>query len=432
MDLAYWLDRTLIYVEVFDERLRIMVLLFLAFCVFSVALRLLLMFYYRAQLATFALYSRESVTRDSLEKFKKGLMGRIAKDFIEAGRRGVSHIDARAIAEKHVNRLSLLGWSYQGIETFLHNFQTGILWTGLLFILAAPDKLTLGLGTLVLYLGFMLLSSMFNLTQARERLTNEIICYVNNEIGKFFIGDTASAVNLLRGDLKMGINGLAETLTKSIDNFGKRYEDELVKVVGVIGDKYDSTYHAAFSDFMKQTKAFMDSTQELLDTLSGNVAKLTSVTKTTDDGVKAHMGQLGEQSRSLAQLSEQIIDIIKYLQQNALNLSDSGEALAESLKFVKANQQVLTDTLAEYEVTTKKMTSQMGEALGRILEYHAQQAFDSIDEKISGLDSDNSNSAVLEQLREIFTHQQEQTQVLINAITHLREQQEIEFRAMRK
>jgi DNA anti-recombination protein RmuC len=61
----------------------------------------------------------------------------------------------------------------------------------------------------------------------------------------------------------------------------------------------------------------------------------------------------------------------------------AADAMAQSLAAAKDNQTVLNASMAQYETALKDITSQMGDALGKIIKYHLKSTNDQIAESIN-------------------------------------------------
>lgn len=375
----------------------------------------------------FRINSKKPVnSKDDAMHLKRGILGRIARDFTSIAERGVAHVDTVTIAKLHLSRQTFLGFSFTGVMRMTERTDLFILSVGALTVLLSVDKITMAIFFIFAYLIVRLLSGLLDIKTLYERFEYEVVCYVNREIGQYFVSDAASSISFLRNTLNDRIASLEATLSGLISKMGEANDAAAREAFG----KLNAAYEASLSHFKELPQMLSESIR-----VSSKNTELTQGMMTRfEQGFTTASAQIFSATNTLNKQADSSLAIIEGLKSNILAVSATGKAVSEELKFVQLNQQTLSDSLEQYEVSLKDVTSQIGDALGRIVEFSAEKARDDINsalkENIAKILT--SNNELTERLKVLFDGLREQSARESAAIVNIKDQMDLQFEALRK
>jgi hypothetical protein len=140
------------------------------------------------------------------------------------------------------------------------------------------------------------------------------------------------------------------------------------------------------------------------------------------DKFKTALEPMAAQIYALTRATEALLE-------GSRDFSAKNETIAQQLSFIKSNQQSLDATLQQYEQTLKQMTAAVGEGIGKIISFHAQDAYSAMNaelkENLKAILSSNNELAA--RLSALFEQMQAQSRRETNAIISIKEQMDIYF-----
>ncbi|MDR1530945.1 MAG: hypothetical protein LBS62_01945 [Clostridiales bacterium] len=284
----------------------LLLLAFLTVCALAVILRVIVCAGYQGAYTVFRLGAREIPAKSDLGHWGKGILSRVVHDYALAGERGAASISAGAIVDKHILKLSFIGWSYRGMENLVRGLEQGMPVIAALLAITFYDnyRLAYALAGAGAFLLFRLLDSLLDFGLAREKLTRELTEYVEREAGQFYGGDIASGflrfknavetafseqTKILRGEreyieanqhaLEKNLSLYEENLETSLRQYEQSLQAAAEKVGGGMGaimeyqaqSAYGSLNSALQENIFQITNSNMEFTRqlrELLDQLS--------------------------------------------------------------------------------------------------------------------------------------------------------------------
>jgi chromosome segregation ATPase len=219
--------------------------------------------------------------------------------------------------------------------------------------------------------GFLLtrlFTAFFNFRSAYSYLSNNLLIYIEREVGQFYSADTGGAVMRLKNELSDAIarqtaglqeviGRLSHTLADAVDKKLTNMNDALTKSM----DEWDKAIAAA-SSVQTEINDAAGRMKEAVEQLSAASESLTREITGNNESVAGQLTVLTNATASFA--AEQ-------------------EAFLSQAKLIERNQQILESTYQSYELTLQNLTQQLGDGLGAYLKMHAQSASQAVNDAMS-------------------------------------------------
>jgi hypothetical protein len=425
---------------IFDYAAQSAVQALLAVCALAGLFRVLLCIAYQNMAVVFKLQAKSFTRKEDIAKIKHGLFARTVKAYMLILEKGVSAFSAREIAEKEFGRAGFLIANYQSVGKFIVAVENSALVVSLIFAVIYPGN-SAGAGV-VLFALLKILSLFFDFQTMKAQVLLDITAYIETEIAQFYAKDTVSSINLLRLELKNAMQAQAETFKDAIHHFG-----------GTLSLSMEKTLSAVEGSVEKTMRTLLNSAEALTAPLGARrtalaeAAKSQEKLKITIDGINTTLGGVGKLSEvidgGLGRLTENMKGMIAPLSGQVAALTGAAEALkagsrdfseknseiAQQIAYIKTNQQALDTSLQQYELTLKLLSSQIGDGIGKIIEFHAQEAYQTMR---MGLQDNlkttvNANNELIARLQTLFEQMQAQSRSETSAILSIKEQMDIYF-----
>lgn len=345
--------------------------------VFTVILRIFLSIGYQNQLARLRLSKKDK---------KSKLLNKIINSYKVAAEKGIANINTEKIVNKYMFKLNFGGWSFESIDKLISKIenQAGFIGVATLFI-PDTDKLWCAGTTALMMVVFWLLGSIFDYASTKTKLMVELIDYVDNQEGIFYVKDLGSVIvsfknelqstmlntNKVLGDAinKMNI-GISDSFKYNTDNMVKSMESSmkaLVNYADILKEPMDGW--KANIDMAGTVQKDLNSTIEIL---KESMVKFESIYIGLDKQLTAQDTDMKEISLQTRKQVEQLFSVIDNIDENSKNISIHNEATQKQLKYVEDNQQLLNVTLQKYQGSIEQFTSNMGDAFGNMVNIYSQ------------------------------------------------------------
>ncbi|MCL2415670.1 MAG: hypothetical protein FWD01_02550 [Defluviitaleaceae bacterium] len=360
--------------------------------VFLLALicRIILVGSYNGELSIIKMQLKNIKSKEDIEKMGGGSFARIAKEYIQLGMRGIGKIDTGAIAKLATLRNRIVIFNYQSMGRFVLALEFMILPLGFMLVLVSERPLDFIIVSGGVYVLTKIFASVFDFQMAYERYLATVSHVLNRDIARFFPLDTSSAIKQLSVDIK-------EMLEKQSIMYGE--------ILGKISGEFSASIRTSTSAMTKSIEITMESIAKH-EGLTASIKKWHNLIETAAE-------RQGEIADSMEQIGELSKTVDKY-----------STSMGSGLEIVGQYQKALSEGLIAYETSLQEITSTLGEAFGKIIDYHMQNAYNSM----SGGIADNlkqvsmMNNELLKRLETLFARLEEQGRAQAGILFNIKEQ----------
>ena len=249
---------------------------------------------YRSANLAFRMDAKDIKKKDDIKKIKNGALRKIATEYIRIAERSVSRIPSSAIVNRQVESMSLIGWRYVSIMPFVETMEMGLVFVGVILALSF-NEFAFMYGVLAAggFIVVKIITAIFDFRAAKNRYTDELLIYVEREVGHFFASDAGGAVLRLKNELTEAIDIQSETMQDTIDKIGEIITNlvNATEAVKTSGDNIMPVYEA----LLKQSH-YLDLNQKTLEATVLNYENaLQNMAKSLGEGITTYL-QLGAES----------------------------------------------------------------------------------------------------------------------------------------
>jgi len=428
-----------------------------ALCLF---LRVILAIGYQSQNTIVSMTAKEMKDKSDVDKLRIGPFARAAKEYILLGDRGVTRIDTRAIVEKNLLKMRFLLWNFKSVQTFVTMLEAAVLPFGILFaFFAAEAGRSVFLVCIAAVFGAIrIFASLLDFDVAKESFVTNTVYLLDREIGRFYTNDTAASLTLLREELKTAMTAQGDVLAAVITKMGMEFSDKITASLADMSTSFAQTG----DELAKGTATLLADVSAYTTTLSGPLAEwkngvqaageaqtslntaLVSV-NTAINNFAAIIGGMGttlgdyraellDNSRAVETQITKLSELLSAVRENNSAFAIRGDAVEAQLATVKSHQSVLEKSVQQYETTLREVTSQLGEAMGKMVNFHLHQSYgaltDGVKENLDKIMAGNGD--LLKRLQELFERMQEQSRSETAAIVSMKEQMDLHFAELKK
>jgi hypothetical protein len=261
---------------------------------------------YRAQSVLFALDIKDIKSKDDAKKVRSPLLRRVIGDYIKSAEKNPARVPLEALADRHIQSLSFLGWRYAGMRVLVEKLEGGLPLCGVALALAFPGYAPIyGLLTVAGFALTRLVAAFFDYSSACEILRSDVMVFAEREIGVFFAGATATAITKLKEELAASAETQSAALREAVDRLNadmgaslKNLERlsliaDLGKAVEAVNDG-NALYRADHEAFMRQAHLIETGQTALDNALQSYETTLQGLVKTMGDGMGAYMQLHGQ------------------------------------------------------------------------------------------------------------------------------------------
>ena len=425
-----------------------------------VLLRVVLAIGYHGQNAVVALTAKEMKDKADVDKLRVGPFAKAAKEYIILGDRGVTRIDTRAIVEKNVLRMRFLLWNFRSIQSFVNVVEAAVLPFGILFAFfaAEPGRAVFLVCIAAVFGAVRVFASLLDFDVAKENFVTNTVYLLDREIGRFYTNDTAASLTLLREELKSAMTAQGDVLAAVIVKMGEGFSSaisaslsEMAESFARTGDELAkgtatlladvSAYTSELSGPLAEWKNGVQAASEAQGSLNSSLASVNSAI-TNFASIIGGMGttlgdyraELLDNSRAVEAQIGKLTELLSAVKENNSAFSVRGDAVEAQLALVKEHQSTLEKSVQQYELTLREVTSQLGDAMGKMVDFHLQQSYgtltDGVKESLDKIMAGNGD--LLKRLQELFERMQEQSRSETAAILSMKEQMDLHFSELKK
>ncbi len=342
---------------------------FICFMAAAVILRMVTCSAYRTAHLTLRVNSKDIRTRDEIAKIRYTMLRNLAADYIRVSDKSVSRIPTAALVDRQLANMTLIGWRFINIMNFVEALEGGLLWVGLILAVVFNDNVflygTLAAGSFVL---FRLFAAFFDFRSVYNVLSNDLLIYLEREIGQFFAADSGGAIMRFKTELTDVISRQTVGLQESINKLGNALSSAVDKKLAAVNvslknsmDEWEQAIKAS-SSVQNDINSASEKLHSVINEFSNVSAGLAEEMKGNNESVSGRLAALTEATTAFA--AEQ-------------------EAFLAQAKFIERNQHILENTYQSYEAALQNLTQTIGDGLGAYLKMHAQTASQTVNDALS-------------------------------------------------
>ncbi len=421
---------------------------YIGIAIFGVAVRMFMSQGYQTQYHLFSRSIKAFKFKTDIVDTRSKLLNNAIKEYVIAGERGVSHIDTRAIVHKYLNRLHFFGWGLKSMESFVHGFENSLMAIGVLFaLLQTTYTLQWSVLAVLVYVVTRILISVFDYALVKEKLLDEMTIYIDREVGQFFQSDLAASVNSFKIEMKtileMQTKMIGDAVMKAgtdlsgavivtVKESNKNIEDTLKTITGqmhIVNEPIENWKSA-----IKETDALQKSLNKTYQSISGSFIGVEKSMNAVIRVIGEHSGEMAENKEMVMKQLETLAQLTKNLSVNNMDIELKNKIMEEQLVYLERNQTLLNESIGQYEETFEDVTSKLGDALGRIVDYSLKNAYGEIAENINndiGKLTNASNELIM-RIGELFDNFADQRRNETSAIMNMKDQMDIHFEQMKR
>ena len=387
----------------------VLMVIFLSIAAILVFLRIVAHIHFRGALLAFRRDARKDISsKDDFKKLKNPLLLRTVVEYKQIAEKAVSTVPAHQIVDRQVAAMSLIGWRYEGMLPFVIELERALLWIGLILAVIFTDyAFVYGMLAIAVFLIVRLASAFFDFTSARQQLRDEVLIYVEREVGRFYASDTGGAVLRLKNDLVEAVDTMTDSLEAIMANMANSLADTTAAIAKnmdetttYIGDTMTEATQAvgpalaaAMDEKLINMNANLATTLESWEGALGEAVRLQDALNGTSDKLSQSSLKLQSSSELLAKhlqghsgaLSEQLVALVgavDSVKQGVALLGTQQEALTKQSSYIERNQRALEETLAAYEASLQGLTQNLGDGLGAFINLHAQSSAQAVNDAL--------------------------------------------------
>jgi len=290
---------------------------------------------------------KEIKDKNDIKKIKNNFLKRVASDYIKNADKNASRIPLEKIVEKHASALSFFGWRYTNIQSLAEALESGLPVIGFIMAVAFfDDAFIYGSLTAAGFILTRLMASLFDTGMVKNLLTEDIVIYIEREIGQFYAIDNNAAVTRLQTVLLDYVNRQTEAVKSAVESLGKRLEENTIKNV---------------ADMRTGAEQLVVSMKQPIE----NWAKIY-------ENFNTIIQNLDISSQHLSEHMNVLTTSIQAIDESNTALVNNQETFIEITKYIERNQAELEQSLHSYESALQSITRQMGDGLGTFIQMYAQ------------------------------------------------------------
>ena len=393
-----------------DNHIVIMAVFF-SVAALTVLLRVVAHIHFRALLIAFHNDAKKEIKSiDDLRKLKCALLTKIVVAYKRTADKAVTQVSTRQLVDRQISSISFIGWRYDGMLPFIVELERAILWIGLILAVVFSDyAFVYGVLAVVLFMITRAAAAFFNFHGAREQLGNEILIYVEREVGRFYATDTGGSVLRLKNDLTGAIadmtanmekimKSMADSLSATATNIGNTMTETTESIGKTMAEATAATgpaLAAAMDEKLINMNAKLAHTLESWENALNQAVNLQSAMNDTSDRLGQSSLRLQSSAELLSKhlqghsgaLSEQLVTLvtaIESVQSGIAMLSTQQEALVQQSGYIERNQHALEAALQAYESSLQGLTQSLGDGLGAFINLHAQSSAQVVNDALRG------------------------------------------------
>jgi DNA repair exonuclease SbcCD ATPase subunit len=327
------------------------------------------------------------------------LLRRTVASYIQVADKAVTRIPAAELVERQVEGLRFVGWRYSSLAAFVEGFEGGLLWIGVLLAVVFNEYAHVyGVLAVAVFLLLRLTAAVFDFRGERARLCDELLIYIEREVGRFYASDSGGAILRLKNELteaqgrqtealSAGLSHLATVLTENAEGLGKTITETTKGINNQIAEAikeklvdmnttFTSTL-AAWEKALTEATAIQTGMNTSAEALSKAGARLQSSAELLSAHLQGHSNALSDQLIQLVRAVESVKEIAALLEARQ-------ETMTRQSEYIQRNQEALETALASYEASLQGLTQSLGDGLGAFISLHAQSSAQAVNDALRG------------------------------------------------
>lgn len=442
MDLFELFQNFFDYFNITDDLLRIFLIIYIISFFVYIILKIMMWFKMKFEVIKLKFSFLEVKDINNIKNTKSRILNKIIKNYINAAQKGIYNVNAESIVNNQIYKMNFIVFNYINIEEFLKGFEYIFLMIGILMWAVYEYNKALVILSCILFLTAKLIVGIFNSGYLKIRIKNEIVEYIESEIGKFFLNDSASSIHDFKTEMKeifteqtkalkdsvlaIGEN-IANAVIVSNNQFNKNIEKSFdsVKTIDKFFEQPLNDWKQTIEEAAKTQKIFNDNINLMKDT-----AKIfNDISSNLSENLLKGSNVFNQQSENIVNEIDKLKEIIKYCNDEKENNKIIIDSLKSQMNYINENQNLLKESIQKYEISLENITSKMGDSFESIFKFQLDSVYKEISEFIKD-DINNLtqlNKVFTEQLSTLFEDMMERSKNETKAIIKLKEEMEMYF-----
>ena len=341
-----------------------------AVLVLVVLLRIVLFSSYNAGLALINMATKTVKTKADVEKLTGGTFARAAKEYA-AMITGGARTDALDVARMAVTKNRLYFFNFKSLARLIKLLERAFLPFAILFTLAASAQINFVILSATIFLLIIIFAAIFDIDAAQDKYVTNLAYVLARDIGRLYPPDAATAVYTFGKDLNEYLNRQSTMYNDVLNKIKTEFTGAITANMQAMAKSVDATLnsiakHDALDESIARWSAVVDKSAEMQSGIVGASEKFGAAT-----AAMATYSATIQQNRE--EMKEDIVlltNAVQKLNQLAAAMEMRSTVLDGEVGLVMENQKALEATVASYEASLKEITSQIGDAMGKIVDYH--------------------------------------------------------------
>lgn len=432
----------LAYFSVTDDLAATIMMCFIIAFVLVTSLRILLYVGYQTQYGIFTLYAKELRSKEDISGIKRGIFAKSVRDYVRSQNKGVSTVNTHSIVQKHLLHMRLVIWTYSSIHRFISSMETSYLFIGILLAMFTDYPMLFGVFSIIVFISGRIIATVFDYELARDRIGNEMVEYIEREVGAFYLSDFNSAIHRLGTTLLEAVGNQSLVMSSSIKDLGTDLSGVLRLITGDIQKNLENSLNVfinkaeALNEPLNNWKEAISKAADQQGVLNEAAHQihdaseiLKSMSETLESILKSYADNFNQEKDLISEQVNKLGDISGALDNSISIAVSSYDSIQASLSYIEKNQSVLEESLNKYELALKNMTSGLSDGMGSIINYNIESASQSLGERLNDNISSvlGGNNELMSKLQVLFGDLSEQSKRQTQAIINVKEQMDMHF-----
>ena len=388
----------------------------------ALVLRIILFSAYNAGIALINMAAKNIKAKADVEKLAGGTFARAAKEYA-AMAAGGARTDALDVARMTVTKNRLYFFNFKSLAGFIRLLERAILPFVILFVLAATAQTEFVMLSAGIFLLMIILAAVFDIDAAQDRYVTTLAYVLARDVGRLFPMDATSAVYAFGKDLDEYLNRQSAMYNEVLNKIKSEFTGAITANISAMAKGVDATLnsianHESLESAISRWSAVVDKSASVTTDSAAVGDKISAAAM-----AMAATGTAMQNNRT--EIKEDIVlltNAVQKLNVLAASMETRNTAMDGELGLVIENQKALETAVASYEISLKEITSQMGDAMGKIVTYHLTgaggQIADSVADSVkSALNSAAGREEQIKSILEDFAEQNRyQTKLLADLV----------------
>jgi FtsZ-binding cell division protein ZapB len=297
--------------------------------------------------------------------------------------------------ERAVSGMGLFGWKYSGLLPFIEAMELGMLGIGFVFAVIFGEQATVyGLLAVITFVAARIVAAFFNVRALRAQLVDEMVLFIEREIGRYFASDTGGALLRLKNDLSDAIDRQAAVYKSTMDAISAKMSDtfsqvsqSMVGAANSIGpivaramDEKLINMNETLTETLHNWENALKTSAEIQSAINVGAEKFSQASGRIQSASDLLAAQMKGHSSAVSEQIFTLVSAIDEMKTALQTLSASQKSLATQSEFIEKNQSALENSLNSYESSLQSLTQSIGDGLGAFINLHAQTSAQTIND----------------------------------------------------